>query len=650
MTTLPLIFKDPNKRSCQFLVDGTLTAPSTGSKVNLYSRFQERLNSTSNLAKSEYDARTSEALNSIYDLASVILSQQLKQERTESDSQNGNYADKLFDEANLFGREYIPPRAVASSAAANMNASSSNASATSIGSDANANIAEKEVQLINSPVVVTDGKDQLAHGQARKIQKASRIFRRSLHRRPENFNLYPRMRTGKRQSSRAKRRRRQEKLSSSQSQERPYYALMVQQKVEKNIDDNNYSKLMRGLTTTTTTERSLETGFIEKTNDLAVDSGCNGDSNKPFAASSFSSVKWRRKLQIDGRKNNNNSQNCWSWPILFGGKDQSNGLIQSSEDMDEEENGKDGMRQQHDCGEILSIKNDATHKCTRRSADSFPEVFSRPTSSASVESNSVPIIGSGNELNEAIKNANSLLTNVQGVASNSNGPIFSFDDSSRRVGKQTQTMAEYPLNGLNTTGINTVMGDAGVANNFTNVMEKVLDELESLKQCKAEDDEMQPEGSPCDISGSWNSETIGLQFHISITNPSTSSRTFVEGKKLDIELGERLPPRRHDLMDCDWFVSGNTVKQVGGPFYMTAQKADRFIVATFAGLCKTCGGIPTIFGSWTFVYPANDCQDISLAVDNKRDILRRDTLESKRKNRRDRFNSKTKTKCSKSLF
>lgn len=53
----------------------------------------------------------------------------------------------------------------------------------------------------------------------------------------------------------------------------------------------------------------------------------------------------------------------------------------------------------------------------------------------------------------------------------------------------------------------------------------------------------------------------------------------------------------------------------------------------FLGYCRTCGSIDTIFGSWTFVFPSKDCQDVSVSIETKRDILRRSDLEEKRDER-----------------
>ncbi|XP_055908200.1 uncharacterized protein LOC129943024 [Eupeodes corollae] len=741
LMTTPSLF-NRNGRSCQFLVYATSGPDRRKAKdINLYSRFKERLNVTSNLAEIEYQTRTSDALNSIYNLAGDVLSQQLKHhhqaERTpESESQNGNYAERLVlgendDEAD------VPSPAVASSntnyysasndgtaaTRRNTRAGSTAAIAAANNDNGNAILAELNLQLINSPAIVSNA-NQSNHRQARKIQKASRMLqhhispllpsRRLRYRRRHRLKkFHPQTNTGKRQSSRpsemalapgAGRR----KLSTSQYLKRGAYAVLEEQKQQaaKNMDDFWSTSL--SLNSSNRSNLVLDAGSGHKMNDLAMkriapENGCgngNGDggddgggkigdddSTKPFGRSS---VKWRKKLQIDGNKNN--FRKTRSWPIFPFAKDQSNGLIQSSdgdgdddgdgdenededdyEDEDGDDNGnvdeeekenEDEIRQQQiSLGNTYSLRGNAKVDNGRhihiRNTDSFPEVFARPLA----ESNSAPIIltgtGAGNELNEAIKNANSLLasssaasaaasaaasSSVQDVERYSNTPFVKLDDSKQqRFQKQIQALDGASLNPPNTGMQNYSNRSDTSATNLTNVMEKVLDELETLKECK-ETDGTQPDGSPCDVAGSWNSETIGLQFNIAMGDPS--SRTFEEGKTLEIEVTERVPPRQHqDLIQCDWVITGNTVKQVGGPFYMTAQKADRFIVATFAGLCKTCGGIPTIFGSWTFVYPAKDCQDISIAVENKRDILRRDSLEAKRKHRRDRLKSKDKGKC-----
>lgn len=48
------------------------------------------------------------------------------------------------------------------------------------------------------------------------------------------------------------------------------------------------------------------------------------------------------------------------------------------------------------------------------------------------------------------------------------------------------------------------------------------------------------------------------------------------------------------------------------------------------GFCAKCGGCDIIFGSWTFVYPCKNCTEISLAIETKRDIFRRDMDEEKK--------------------
>lgn len=59
----------------------------------------------------------------------------------------------------------------------------------------------------------------------------------------------------------------------------------------------------------------------------------------------------------------------------------------------------------------------------------------------------------------------------------------------------------------------------------------------------------------------------------------------------------------------------------------------RTLIFIILGFCRTCGGIDTIFGSWNFLSPSKDCNDISLAFEEKRDVLRRVRMEMKRKER-----------------
>lgn len=48
------------------------------------------------------------------------------------------------------------------------------------------------------------------------------------------------------------------------------------------------------------------------------------------------------------------------------------------------------------------------------------------------------------------------------------------------------------------------------------------------------------------------------------------------------------------------------------------------------GICKTCGGIDTIFGTWSIIHPPKDCRDLQMTIETKRDIFRQESLHLKR--------------------
>lgn len=163
--------------------------------------------------------------------------------------------------------------------------------------------------------------------------------------------------------------------------------------------------------------------------------------------------------------------------------------------------------------------------------------------------------------------------------------------------------------------------------NITSILEKVLLELEKIKSAQ-KGLTNHSEGAPCDIFGSWNSQVIGLKFNIEKSKP-TAKHTCDLGN-LTIKVVNRLSIKKVNFIDCTWRCSGSAQKQYGGPIFMLARKPEANSMATFAGFCKTCGGIDTIFGSWTFVFPSQDCQDVSISIENRRDVLRRSSFEAKK--------------------
>lgn len=112
--------------------------------------------------------------------------------------------------------------------------------------------------------------------------------------------------------------------------------------------------------------------------------------------------------------------------------------------------------------------------------------------------------------------------------------------------------------------------------NATSVLERILQELEVIKQTKELD--LPPDGIPCDIAGKWNSEIIGMSFDIHLTNTTT------EFQPLNITINNHNPPKRVTLMDTNWTCNGNTLREKGGPFYITTFKRRDEIMATFTGI------------------------------------------------------------------
>lgn len=113
--------------------------------------------------------------------------------------------------------------------------------------------------------------------------------------------------------------------------------------------------------------------------------------------------------------------------------------------------------------------------------------------------------------------------------------------------------------------------------NATSVLERILQELDLIKQAK--ELKLQPDGNPCDITGKWNSELIGMSFDIHLSNKTTT-----ELQELTITVKKHKQPKRITLMDTNWTCNGNTLCEKGGPFYITAFKRRDEIMATFTGI------------------------------------------------------------------
>lgn len=110
---------------------------------------------------------------------------------------------------------------------------------------------------------------------------------------------------------------------------------------------------------------------------------------------------------------------------------------------------------------------------------------------------------------------------------------------------------------------------------ITGVLEKLFGEVEQLKYSNSSDT---PNNAPCDVTGSWNSETINLRFDI-------RQGTAMGEKVLDLDIVELDPPRRpRYFIDCGFKGGrGGFLKKIGGPFYIMAYKSAESLLATFAG-------------------------------------------------------------------
>ncbi|KAM7362004.1 uncharacterized protein ACRADG_012874 [Cochliomyia hominivorax] len=170
---------------------------------------------------------------------------------------------------------------------------------------------------------------------------------------------------------------------------------------------------------------------------------------------------------------------------------------------------------------------------------------------------------------------------------------------------------------------------------ISEILEQVLSKLDKIQSNKNNDKVNHPDGAPCDIIGSWSSTSLGLCFNIQLLKNHRHDIPAAEinNKILAINVEECVPAKQHQFIDLDWRFSGSALKQMGGPFYAYGQKRSENVMTTFVGVCRICDGIDTIFGSWNFLLPSKDCNDISLAFEVKRDVLRRMRLEMKRKER-----------------
>ncbi|EDV91056.1 GH16345 [Drosophila grimshawi] len=181
-------------------------------------------------------------------------------------------------------------------------------------------------------------------------------------------------------------------------------------------------------------------------------------------------------------------------------------------------------------------------------------------------------------------------------------------------------------------------------------------------------------GAPCELTGSWESLLLGIRINIKDDNKpivkeikptcyqpkvrrqcvkfsQAQMKERLEEKTnkmtpLNITIQDTLPPRVHNMIDniTEWIFTGHTINTLGGPITLSCRRLNSNLMGTFMGFCKKCGCIDTIFGSWTFCLPSRDCQDVTMSIFDRRDILRRFRLDDIR---RERFKENLYTKFGK---
>ncbi|XP_016991041.2 LOW QUALITY PROTEIN: uncharacterized protein LOC108052991 [Drosophila rhopaloa] len=220
------------------------------------------------------------------------------------------------------------------------------------------------------------------------------------------------------------------------------------------------------------------------------------------------------------------------------------------------------------------------------------------------------------------------------------------------------------------------------------VLDKILQRLENIQatKCNQTTEEVSEkelpccfvdpaDGAPCDLNGSWESLVLGVRINIRSNSTTTDQgeekpkptcsqhkasrarRRFLRqcvkmnktqlkeiaevnspkqrGVSLNISVQDTVPPRAHDLLEnlTDWSFSGHASMILGGPISISFRKENSNLIGHFVGYCRTCGCVDTIFGSWTFCQPSRDCQDICMSIVDRRDMLRRYSMDERRKNR-----------------
>lgn len=107
--------------------------------------------------------------------------------------------------------------------------------------------------------------------------------------------------------------------------------------------------------------------------------------------------------------------------------------------------------------------------------------------------------------------------------------------------------------------------------NVTSLLDRVLQELELIRAAKS--GTTTPEGTACNIVGTWIADYVGVKFTIAMK----------KGTDLEVKMASLQPPKTNPIIDPGWSTSGFTLHQTGGPLYLTAFKKQDQAMATFTG-------------------------------------------------------------------
>lgn len=158
-----------------------------------------------------------------------------------------------------------------------------------------------------------------------------------------------------------------------------------------------------------------------------------------------------------------------------------------------------------------------------------------------------------------------------------------------------------------------------LANRVIETLDDMREELESMRMSKTCNET--PDGSSCDVSGTWNAAEIGLNIELH-TETSTRISTSDDNKLL-VTLKEKIPKKKSTRIDATWKCSGSlTAHTIGGPFFFHCTQQHRTNeMAIFHGICKRCSGFETIFGEWIFQHIPRDCRQLWTFSETKRDVF-----------------------------